>query len=109
MRRKQSPVLPGAGAGTAHGELRNERWLVLVDRSQSQPTKVLLRDGLISVWVLSHTVCSAIEMPMYKHIRFCRISCQVLEFTMLTALNKFFVEITDLLGSYPSEGRASDN
>lgn len=44
-----------------------------------------------------------------KHIRSRRTSCQVLGFTVLTALNKFFLEITDLLGSYPSEGKASHN
>jgi len=86
-----------------------ESWPVLVDRSPPEPIKVLLRDGLIKAWVLSHTVGSAIQMPTYKHIRFRRISCQVLGFTMLTALNKFFLEITDLLGSCPSEGKASHN
>lgn len=45
----------------------------------------------------------------HKHIPSCRTSCQVLGFTVLTALNKFFLEITDLLGCCPSEGKASHN
>lgn len=102
-------VIPTQAQPQAGSEKGAECWPLLVDKSPPEPIKVSLRDGLVKRRVLSHAVCSAMQMPMYKHIRFRRISCQVLGFTMLTALNKFFLEITDLLGSYPSEGKASHN
>lgn len=83
---------------------KHKSWPVLEDKSLLKPMKDLCRDDLIKAWVLSHAVCSTIQMPVYKHIRLSRISCQVLGFTMFTALKKFFLEITDLLGSYSSEG-----